>query len=88
MAAVWLASGRRREHRHSPGDMFGAMTHVYEIVGTDAAAADVDACWDRLYRRAVAILEDRWDAVGYFRRREPVCLRRTAHAVCVRSPRR
>lgn len=63
MAAVWLASGRQRRYRHSPGDMFGVLTYVYEIVGEGANKEAVQACWDRFYDRAVAILEARWAAV-------------------------
>lgn len=63
MAAVWLASGRQRKHRHSGGDMFGGLTYVYEIVGMDPTKREVQACWDAFYDRAVTILETRWSAV-------------------------
>lgn len=63
MAAVWLASGRHPEHRHSMGDMLGGLEYVYEIVGMGPTDEEVQACWDEFYDRAVAILEARWSAV-------------------------
>ena len=36
---------------------------MYEIVGENAAKAEVKACWDALYNRAVAILEAQWTTV-------------------------
>jgi hypothetical protein len=63
MAAVWLASGKQQEHRHSMGDMFTGLSYVYEIVGAIAADEAAEACWDDFYGRAVAILEGRWAVV-------------------------
>jgi ATP-dependent Zn protease len=63
MAAVWLASGKQNDHRFSPGDMFPGLTYVYELVGTNAPVDEANACWDALYARAVAILDERWSAV-------------------------
>jgi hypothetical protein len=63
MAAVWLASGRKAEHRQSPGDVVPGLVYVYEVVGADASKEAVQTCWNEFYDRAVAVLERRWSAV-------------------------